>query len=121
MDGVGRAAVYADSPPGLFIAESVPGEGESGLPLVTLVGGGANARLCIEYIRRVGSDDAGFEYICEFGDTPVEAEFSPATGSETVTAINAHWERVVVEDSKTAGESDSRWGRLRLVETGVAP
>ncbi len=67
--------------------------GSSGLPVASLAGGGQVWRM--EYVRRRGS---GLVY-SPMKSTRLEGDtFVPMTGTETVTAIDPDWERVVIEE-----------------------
>lgn len=87
-----------------------PTTGLSGLPSIVRVGSGATASLRVEYLRRIAP---GLRYAAEFSSTLEEANSWTLGGVETVTAIDALWERVVVEDSPGAG-SPVRFGRVKV-------
>ena len=90
----------------------VAGTGISGMPVVTTVGTGAQARIRIEYIRlRSGL----LTYIAEASSTlgGGAGSWVPLTGTPMVTPIDNQWERVIIEDTAAAGEP-KRFGRLRV-------
>lgn len=86
-----------------------PGSGTAGLPHVSHTGTGAAVRLRIEYLRRRGTGNPGITVTPQFSSNT--AEWQNATGTPVVTAIDAVWERVVVED--TAGAA-RRFARLHV-------
>lgn len=82
----------------------------AGLPAVTLVSDGAGRRrLRLEYIRRVG---AGLSYTPEFSSNATD--WSAATQTVTVSAIDSQWERCVVEDALFIPETARRFARVRV-------
>jgi hypothetical protein len=82
-----------------------PGTGESGLPLIRLVGD----RLQVEYLRR--RNDPGLVYVVEFG-SELPAGFEAATETEAVTQVNADFDRVIINDSATTANYTARFGRV---------
>lgn len=84
-----------------------PGAGESGLPLIRLVGD----RLQIEYIRR--RNEPNLTYSPQFGSS-LPNGFSAATETETVIPIDDDFERVIINDSETTSTEDARFGRVVL-------
>ena len=84
-----------------------PGTGTSGRPVIRLVGN----RLQAEYLRR--RNDPSLICRVEFGSTLPDG-FSAATETETVTPIDADFERVIISDSATTASHSSRFGRVVL-------
>ena len=87
-----------------------PGTGESGLPLIRLVGD----RLQIEYIRR--KNEPNLTYRVEFGSS-LPNGFAAATETETVIPIDDEFERVIINDSETTTTEPTRFGRVVLQQT----
>ena len=85
----------------------------SGLPIPAIVEENNTSVLAIEYMRRKGADE--ITYQPEFGSDLPNSEWSSTTGSETVTNVDADWERVRVEDASSGATNTSRFGRLRLI------
>ena len=87
--------------------------GSSGLPIPTIIENNNGSILAIEYMRRKGADE--ITYQPEFGSRLINGSWSSESGQETVTNINADWERVRVEDVDGSSTNNSRFGRLRLI------
>jgi len=90
-----------------------PITGSAGLPSIITTGAGATIRLRVEYVRRISSP--GTTYAVEFTSAPATG-WTPATATETVTAIDSLWQRVVVEDSGGIG-SPMRFARVNVTST----
>jgi len=74
-----------------------PATGTRGLPSIQFINAGGEAMFRVEYVRRKDLDGV---ISCTTETSPgITRDWSPATGSETVTGIPGHddWERVVVE------------------------
>ena len=98
-----------------------PAHGDAGstpgwLPSVTVEAPRAMPRLRIEYLRRKASSLPGISYEVEFGSSLEGGGpdgWLPATATESVSPVDASWERVTIED--VAGEGlPMRFGRLRI-------
>ncbi len=89
------------------------GNGTSGLPLINLIPSGTESVLQIEYIRRKASTNPQISYFPEFTTSLTGAEWEVQT-AETVTSIDADWERVIVSDTVGTSTSDKRFGRVRV-------
>ena len=89
------------------------GNGTYGLPLINLVPSGTESVLQIEYIRRKASTNPQISYFPEFTTSLTGAEWEVQT-AETVTSIDADWERVVVSDLVGTSTSNKRFGRIRV-------
>ena len=87
--------------------------GSSGLPIPTIVENNNEKVLAIEYMRRKGADE--ITYQPEFGSRLINGSWSSESRQETVTNVNADWERVRVEDVDGSSTNNSRFGRLRLI------
>lgn len=98
---------YNLDPTAFDVGTIKPGTGDSGLPLIRLVGD----RLRIEYLRR--RDDPRLEYRAEFGGS-LPSGFGEATGTETVTRVNANFDRVIINDAATILTAPRRFGRVVL-------
>lgn len=88
-------------------------EGSVGLPLIELTASPSPA-LRLTYVRRKATTSPGITYTVEFASdlaapTPWAAN---ASATETVTSLDATWERVTVTDSLAA--SPHRFARLRV-------
>lgn len=83
--------------------------GTAGLPRITLDASGAQRVLRVEFLRRRGS---GLIY------TPQRSSslngFAAMTGAEVVTAIDAQWERVTVEEPAPYSTSLSLFARVQV-------
>jgi hypothetical protein len=98
-----------------------PGTGTTGLPHIGVceeAGGGGGGddppvRLRVEYLRR--RTDPELSYVVEFASGLGAGDWQPAVGAETVTPVDASWERVVVEDTVTSETAASRFARVRLI------
>ena len=90
------------------------GTGTAGLPLFTVVGTPETPLLRLEYLRQKASTNPGLVYLpLVTGNLIDPEEWSPFTGTETVTPISETWERVVIEDSAGIG-SPMRFGRIQV-------
>ena len=89
------------------------GNGTYGLPLINLIPSGTESVLQIEYIRRKASTNPQISYFPEFTTSLTGAEWEVQT-AETVTSIDADWERVVVSDLVGTSTSNKRFGRIRV-------
>ena len=87
--------------------------GTYGLPLINLVPNGTISVLQIEYIRRKASSNPQISYFPEFTSSLTSGEWEVQT-AETVTSIDADWERVVVTDSTDSLIENQRFGRVRV-------
>lgn len=111
QDGTENLLCYAfNLPPYPGFAAPMTAGGISGLPLVTIVGEGANRRVRIEFLRQRGP--GGLSYLPQFCSDPASAG---PDGWQTATTpppvvIDANWERVVIEDAVT-GQA-RRFGRV---------
>lgn len=90
-----------------------PSTGTKGLPFVSLTGNDPDRHLRVEYVRRKASTNPDLSYAVEFG-TDLAQVWVEQGGAETVTALDATWERVVVEDTVTTGSASRRFGRVRV-------
>lgn len=86
-----------------------PGAGVRGLPAIRL----EDQRLTVEYIRRVAAGNPGITYAAQFTGDLTGAAWQAGV-SETVTAINARWERV-----KTIDPAPGSAGRFARVQVSV--
>ena len=84
-----------------------------GLPFISLIPSGTESVLQIEYIRRKAATNPQISYFPEFASSLVGAEWEVQT-AETVTSIDADWERVVVSDLLDSSSSNTRFGRVRV-------
>jgi hypothetical protein len=83
--------------------------GTSGLPSIQLVGTGASRVLRFEFLRRIGS---GLTYQAQATDNI--SAWQPTTASPIVTAIDATWERVIVEEPAPDPALSRLYGRVKV-------
>ena len=88
----------------------VAGSGTAGLPIAQSVGVGAAQRLQLEFIRRKTATGSGVTYEAQFGSDL--AGWITAATADSVTSIDATWERVRISDP-IAGAAQ-RFGRVRV-------
>lgn len=117
QDGTENVLCYAfNLPPFSAFASPMLAGGTSGLPLVSVVGEGANRHLRIEYLRRRGP--TGLSYLPQFCSDPAS---SGPDGWQTATTpppviIDADWERVIIDDSVMG--TARRFGRVVVENSG---
>ncbi len=92
------------------------GTGLRGLPLIRVETLGAEQRLTVEFVRRTAASGAGLTYAAQFATDPAAANWQPG-GTESVTPINARWERVKVTDSVAVGGSPRRFARVAVTQS----
>ena len=92
----------------------IVGSGTGGLPLVRCEKIGGQNRLTVEYVRRTSASTPGITYTVEFTSTLSNAAAWSGGGDETVTPIDATWERVKVIDPQSA--SPNRFSRLKITQ-----
>jgi len=92
----------------------VAGTGTSGLPLVGWVQNNRQTYLTLEYVRRTAASNPGITYHAEFNSNLSNTNGWSVTGTDTVTPINATWERVLTTD--TIPSSPTRFARLRVTQ-----
>ena len=114
QDGVSLLLEYAFnlSPVEMDSKVLVPGEGTSGLPAVQFDDSDNGKRLVIEYVRRRSRGAPRLSYHPEFSSS-LDAEWADGV-SETVSPVDATWERVRVVDPVAAGGESARFGRVRV-------
>ena len=99
------------------------GTGLSGLPLIQLASvGDSDQRLTVEFVRRTAASGSGVTYAVQFtpGLDPATVAWE-AGGTESVTPINARWERVLVTDTVSAGAgTPARFARVAVTQTAAA-
>ena len=102
-------------------APMTPGTGVRGLPLVRLeTVGDADTRLTVEYVRRTSGSGAGIVYAVQWTSALAPGAAGWQTGgTESVTPINARWERVKVTDTVSVGGGSA--ARFARVAVTVAP
>ena len=88
----------------------VAGSGTAGLPIAQSIGVGAAQRLQLEFIRRKTATGSGVTYEAQFGSDL--AGWIAAITPDSVTSIDATWERVRISDP-IAG-AVQRFGRVRI-------
>ena len=99
------------------------GTGLCGLPLIQLSPAGASGQsLTVEFVRRTAASGSGVTYAVQFtpGLDPATVDWE-AGGTESVTPINARWERVLVTDTVTVGAGASaRFARVAVTQPPAA-
>ena len=83
--------------------------GYVGLPMIALDSSGSQPVLRVEFLRRRGS---GLIYIPQRSNTL--GDFVAMTGTPTVTAIDAEWERVSVEESAPPATAPNAFARVEV-------
>ncbi|MEY4568900.1 MAG: hypothetical protein RLZZ398_339 [Verrucomicrobiota bacterium] len=83
--------------------------GSSGLPQVALDTSGAEPVLKVAFLRRKGS---GLTYTPQRSDTL--GDFTTMTGTQTVTSIDAQWERVSVEEPAPPATAPRAFARVQV-------
>lgn len=117
QDGRENLLCYAfNLPPFSAFASPMLAGGNSGLPLVTVVGSGVSRHLRIEYLRRRGA--SGLTYLPQFCSDLASAG---PDGWQTATTpppvvIDAEWERVIIDDAVTG--TARRFGRVVVSQSG---
>jgi hypothetical protein len=85
----------------------------AGLPLITRTGTTpANRVLQVEFLRRKNAAALGLTYTVQYGNTLTT--FTDSAQPETVTSIDANWERVLVKDTATSPGTAKRFGRVKI-------
>jgi hypothetical protein len=90
-----------------------PGSGTSGLPNVGLTGTSGSRQLRLEYLRRRDTNSITYQVLFNSTLSPLVV-WQPATGSETVTAIDSIWERVRIDDAAATGSEPTRFGAVHI-------
>jgi hypothetical protein len=83
--------------------------GSSGLPRIAVDTSGAEPVLQVAFLRRKGS---GLIYTPQRSDTL--GNFVAMSGTQTVTSIDAQWERVTVEEPAPPATAPSSFARVRV-------
>jgi hypothetical protein len=83
--------------------------GSSGLPQIAMDSSGAEPVLRVAFLRRKGS---GLIYTPQRSDTL--GNFQSMTGTQTVTSIDAQWERVSVEEPAPPATAPSAFARVQV-------
>ena len=93
-----------------------PGTGTSGIPYIGIETSGG-LRLRVEYVRRRNATDLLYQvqFCTSLTATGAPDGWATSTATETITPIDADWERVVVEDQPTPGVT-RRFGRVRVTQ-----
>lgn len=113
-DGISNLMEYALNLDPLTNEQVVmtPATGVKGLPSIRLETIFGSDRLTIEFVRRKAGSGSGLTYTPEFS---LELEDWQAVGTETVTNIDALWDRVKIEDTLTTNGTLKRFARLKAV------
>ena len=115
-DGVPNLVEYAFNlhPGRSDSASSVQGSGVSGIPSIRFVREPEANRLHLEYLRRKSSSAPDVIYspeVSENLDSQGGEGWRTATGAETVTSIDATWERVILQ---LPADVPARFARVRV-------
>ena len=112
-DGISNLLEFALNLDPTFSERAIllPDTGLRGLPSVRLETISGNDRLTIEFVRRTGGSGSGLTYMPEFSSNLATWQ---QVGTETITPINARWERVKIVDSLTTLVAVTRFARLRV-------
>ncbi len=112
-DGIANLLEYALNLDPLFAEPFAmsPGTGLRGLPAVRVENISGNERLTIEFVRRVAGSGSDIIYTPRFSSGLGAWQ---AGGDETVTPINARWERVKVVDTVNVADQPRRFARLMV-------
>ena len=116
FDGVVNLMEYAFGMNPRSPARGGSGSAAGWLPSASVETPDAPPRLRLAFLRRKASSLPGISYEVEFGSAlhgGVSDEWLPATAAESVSPVDASWERVTVEDVQGDGHS-KRFGRLRI-------
>jgi len=89
----------------------VPGIGTAGLPIVRNIGPGDAGRLQLEFVRRKISSGSQISYEPQFSADLLT--WITATSMDSVSSIDATWERVLVSDP--VASAPARFARVRIV------
>jgi hypothetical protein len=73
----------------------------------------SNQRLSVEFIRR--RNDPSLNYSVKFTDNLLET-WNTVGSPTAVTPIDPVWERVLVHDSQTTNDAQSRFGRVYIMQ-----
>ncbi len=111
-DGVVNLLEYAFNLPATTVSNTplTPTSGIAGLPAVSQTGSGSTLRLRLEYIRKTSGLDYEPQFSASLSNT---GGWTAATGTTSVTPINADWERVITEDTAGSGQA-KRFGRVKV-------
>ena len=110
-DGVPNLLKYAlNLDPSAADTTSMTASGTKGLPLV---GVDATKHLTLTFVRRPASTSPGITYPVVVG-TDLQTWTANAAATESTTAIDAEFERVVVTDSVATSETGRRFVRLQV-------
>jgi hypothetical protein len=88
-----------------------PSSGSTGLPYWQV--DNSNQRLSVEFIRR--RNDPSLNYSVKFTGNLLET-WNTVGSPTAVTPIDPVWERVVVHDSQTTNDAQSRFGRVHIMQ-----
>lgn len=86
------------------------GTGTAGLPIGLTTGSDATRRLQLKFIRRKAATGSGLTYEAQFGGSLTT--FTTAPTADSVTSIDATWERVVI--SNPVADAAQQFGRVKL-------
>ncbi|WP_193214735.1 hypothetical protein [Luteolibacter marinus] len=111
-DGVANLLKYASNLEGASADRRMLGV-DLGLPVFSVAGAGAQRVLRVEFLRRKGS---GLMYTPMVSDDLTPGSFMPMSGTETVTDLDAQWERIRVDQPRDPAIHPTGFG---IVEVGM--
>ncbi len=104
-------------------AQMVAGTGLRGLPLIQIEAvSDTESRLTVEFVRRTAASQSGIVYAVQWTSSlaPGSVDWQ-AGGTESVTSINARWERVKVTDTVAIGNgTPARFARVAVTPASGA-
>lgn len=113
QDGISNLLEFALNLDPIFNERAimVTATGLRGLPVMGMEIVSGSNRLTVEFVRRTAGSGAGLAYNTQFTS---DLESWQSAGVETVTPINARWERVKVVDSVSSNNTAKRFVRVRV-------
>lgn len=112
-DGISNLMEYALNLDPLINEQVVmtPETGLKGLPSIRVETISGSDRLTIEFVRRTTASGSGLTYTPEFSLDLLDWQ---AVGTETITPIDALWDRVKIVDTLTTNDELKRFARLKV-------
>lgn len=87
--------------------------GTSGLPRIWVTQGPGGPVLNVQYLRlKASTDPVGLTYTPQFSSALSGASWTTATGTESVSSIDANWERVTITDTVS---NNIRFARIKVM------
>ncbi len=92
-------------------SQTLSGEGNSGLPAISIVEESQTKKLQFDFLRRKNS---GLTYTPVYSTDLDPQTFSPATGTEIVTNVDALFDRVCVDMPIDFSDTNAYFGRIKV-------